>query len=366
MAFMVICLHVQLFYSNEWSLSNGLLDVFVIYLCKVICPVAVPMFFFISGYLFFKGLENWNYELWKGKMIKRVRTLLIPYFLWNLIAILAFPVIRLGGALLNGSPIDDLWAVVEDRGFIRLFWDRTLFDGNIQNTTNMLGWRVPCGQPTNTPMWFVRDLMVVLLFSPLIHKLIDKGKFAFIILLAGLYIVNIWIPISGFSIRSVFFFSWGAYYSLHGFYIVESFRKIKWPIGLLFILGLSLIPMFWSNNSVFPILVRLFTIVSLVFVFNVASYLIEKEKVAVNANLARSSFFVYCSHMVIIISVVMWVVMALPFHSGLMQTLLFIAATILVYAICHCIYLFMNKFMPKVLAVLTGGRAVTAKKTIDK
>ena len=89
MAFMVICLHTQLFYVDElWSINGGLFDVFIIYLCKVICPIAVPSFFFISGYLFFKGLEDWNHQVWKRKMTKRIKTLLVPFILWKVLLML--------------------------------------------------------------------------------------------------------------------------------------------------------------------------------------------------------------------------------------------------------------------------------------
>ncbi len=51
-----------------------------------ICRIAVPCFFLISGYLFFKKLEDWNLDMWKGKMVRRVHSLLIPYVLWNILA----------------------------------------------------------------------------------------------------------------------------------------------------------------------------------------------------------------------------------------------------------------------------------------
>ena len=366
MAFMVICLHVQLFYDNDWSMSGGLFDVFVIYLCKVICPVAVPAFFFFSGYLFFKKLEDWNSDVWKSKITKRIRTLLVPYLLWNLIAMLAFPITRLGGVILNGGDMASFWDVLADRGWIRIFWDRTLFDGNIPNTTNILGWRVPCGQPMNTPMWFVRDLMVVILFSPIIHWFVKKGRIVFLALLVAFLAVDIWIPVSGFSIKSVFFFSWGAYYSINGAYFIESFRKKRVPVAVLFAIGLAFLPFLMEyNKQIFSAGVRMFTIISLMFLVNTVSGILREREPKVRTKLAQSSFFVYCSHMVIIISAVMWVVMALPFHSGIMQTILFIVGSFLVYAICHCLFLFMNKFMPKMLAVLTGGRVV-ADKTSDK
>lgn len=104
MAFMVICLHIQLFYvDKQWSVNGGFFDIFVIFLCKIICPAAVPTFFFISGYLFFKGLEEWKTDVWKRKLKKRIHSLLIPYLLWNLISMIAFPLTRYAGSIRNNA-----------------------------------------------------------------------------------------------------------------------------------------------------------------------------------------------------------------------------------------------------------------------
>ena len=39
--------------------------------------IAVPLFFAISGYLFFQKLEAWSWSVWKQKLRSRVRTLLV-------------------------------------------------------------------------------------------------------------------------------------------------------------------------------------------------------------------------------------------------------------------------------------------------
>ena len=345
MAFMVICLHIQLFYvDKQWSVSGGLFDVFVIFLCKIICPVAVPTFFFISGFLFFKGLEEWKSDIWKQKMKKRIRTLLIPFLLWNLIALIAFPITRYAGSILKGVPMDNLMDVVRDRGFFRLFWDKTLFDQSY-------------GQPMNTPMWFVRDLMVVVLFSPAIHWLVKKAGYIFVAVLAVLFLADLWIPVPGFGIKATFFFAWGSLYSIKRLNFVESFRKIRIPAVIMFAVGLILMPFLWNiGMKYFNPVLRLFIIVEMVFFFNTVSGLISKAKIRINDRLTKSSFFIYCSHMVIIASAVMWLVMSVHSSSGVMLSLLFILGAVLVFLICHFIYLFLERYLPSVSGILTGGR----------
>lgn len=361
MAFMVICLHAQLFYTGrQWSLGGGPFDIFVICLCKTLCPVAVPTFFFISGFLFFQGLETWNHEVWKRKMTRRIRTLLVPFLLWNLIALAAFPLTRLGGSLLKGTPMDaSLWDVIRERGLLRLFWDRTLFDGVTYSTTNLLGWSMPSGQPMDTPLWFVRDLMVVVLFTPAIHWLVRRKGVLTVAVLAVLFLADVWIPVSGFGIKATFFFVWGSLFAIKGKGFVQSFRKVRIPASLLFLVGLVLIPFLWEGDRrLFNLAVRLFTIISLMFSFNTVSLLIEKGCIHRAGRLAGSSFFVYCSHMVVVASAVMWAAMSLPLHSAWLQILLFVAAAALIHLVCHLIFMLLQRYCPSVANVLTGGRFV--------
>lgn len=49
--------------------------------------VAVPFFFFTSGYFFFYKVRQWNIQCYKKKIEKRLKTLLVPYLLWNILAL---------------------------------------------------------------------------------------------------------------------------------------------------------------------------------------------------------------------------------------------------------------------------------------
>lgn len=48
---------------------------------------SVPIYFFISGFVFFLGV-GFTKEKYLQKLKNRVKTLLIPYLIWNIIAIL--------------------------------------------------------------------------------------------------------------------------------------------------------------------------------------------------------------------------------------------------------------------------------------
>ena len=79
LAFMVVGLHVRPLYLDGTELfTDSIYDASVITVFKVLFSLAVPAFFMISGYLFFRNLEDWKYPVWKDKLKKRVYSLLIP------------------------------------------------------------------------------------------------------------------------------------------------------------------------------------------------------------------------------------------------------------------------------------------------
>jgi len=46
--------------------------------------ICVPSFFIISGYLFFYRVNKFTLNIYKEKLYRRVKTLVIPYVLWDI------------------------------------------------------------------------------------------------------------------------------------------------------------------------------------------------------------------------------------------------------------------------------------------
>lgn len=86
--FLVVFLHsvgMPMSGNKTISFHNGEFDTLRIAISEGICHVAVPTFFLISGFLFCKNIEKWNWLRWGNKVKRRVRTLLAPYVFWNLL-----------------------------------------------------------------------------------------------------------------------------------------------------------------------------------------------------------------------------------------------------------------------------------------
>lgn len=148
---------------------------------------AVPLFFMISGYLFFIKNDDYNASQYKSKIKKRLTTLLVPYLIWNLLYVLFNIIVEVlkGGEIDFSSQIFSLWSMPTQP------------------------------YPADPALWFVRDLMVCMILSPIIYYL-TKRYFLFspfIIIFLSLWLTNSFSDkiIPGISISSCLFFSVGAF-----------------------------------------------------------------------------------------------------------------------------------------------------------
>ena len=128
---------------------------------------AVPLFYAISGYLFFLNTDKGISAIWK-KMKKRVRTLLIPF----IIAALYFPIFLLSLELLPFTKnfINSSSAFSENLQLPIIEIISSLFYAASGETT-----------PWAFHLWFLRDLIIIIAISPLlfyIKKAIGGGVYS--------------------------------------------------------------------------------------------------------------------------------------------------------------------------------------------
>lgn len=117
---------------------------------------AVPLFFAISGYLFFRDIDlgsSWReaYKALWPKMVKRVRTLLVPYLLAAWFA----PLLLLALEHVPGISYD-----------YTFFTDT--FNGPLPDLLRMVYWDSGSGVPFAFQLWFLRDLIIIVALSPLL------------------------------------------------------------------------------------------------------------------------------------------------------------------------------------------------------
>lgn len=230
LAFMVVMLHsyvaVEGFHIskvNYESLTG--VDVYSlvgITFSHVLTQIAVPMFFFISGYLFFKGLESWNLNSFGSKLRRRLKSLLIPYLIWNTIQALVIIGVMILAYLLMGKSISRISEWFCNIGyFYGVYWsDQT----TVVLKENMLGLPFYKSFPLLMPMWFIRDLMVTVLLAPILWLLLKKIPLIILAVLSFLWATGTGTAIPGLSFSSLLFFGLGggAFYEFN-----EHYRDIE-------------------------------------------------------------------------------------------------------------------------------------------
>ena len=152
-----------------------------------------------------------------------------------------------------------------------------------------------------------------------------------------------------------FFFSWGAYYSINKHNLIDQMRKIKYA-AYLFIP--ALIAYLWTVDTDYNRYIFLpYIIIGIIFVFVVTSYLFEKGRIHVNHTLSNCSFFVFALHSLILSDLGKLLFMGCQLNdTPIVLLFLYIAIPTITILICIFLYKLLNKYMPTICGLLTGGR----------
>ncbi len=303
-----------------------------------VARIAVPLFFFISGFLFFYR-SDFSLKTYGRKLKKRIRTLLIPYLFWNLaVLLLTFMSQLLLPSMLSGNN-----QMVADYGcldWLDLFWSHT--DGTM---------------PICYPLWFIRDLMIVVLFTPAIHFLIRHVKTPFIIALGLLWLSGLCPEVPGLSITAFFFFSLGAWFSINKIDFTAYFRPASTASAVAYLALAALATCLWHFEVPGYLYVHNLGIaVGLVAVVSLAARGVERGRLRVSPLLAGSAFLVYAYHgMPLALASKLWVKAFSPINE-LTLSIGYLLLPFLIAALGVCIYALAHKYLPTMTSIATGGR----------
>lgn len=169
--------------------------------------IDVPFFFLAAGY-FLAGHVS-DQKWWGGEVLKRTKTLLVPFLLWSLLWMICEQLLGIAQSLLDGkSPT--LCISLETATLLASFG----FD--------------PLRSPALPPLWFVRTLFCLVVLSPLLVVPIKWGRrcgmlwtgtllaifWGYVVLLgspySALFGVSSFLTVSGF-----FWFTLGLFLRLH-------------------------------------------------------------------------------------------------------------------------------------------------------
>ena len=305
---------------------------------QILTRVAVPLFFMFSGFLFFNRSDEFTLLTYREKLMKRIRTLLIPYIFWNCTLILYYLLGRLLGL---GSQFGI--------GFDMVDWFRLFWNGYIPPQKTGYG---VASFPVLEQFWYIRDLMVTILLSPIIFLMIKKCGLYFIIGLAILWITNSWPLITGLSIMALFFFSLGAYCSIFKKNFVELLSPHTLFLGIAWLL--ILIPIFLQRSYCWTPLRCVGVLLGMAFTISLAARILSKGKCKTNKFLSESSFFIFAFHMTAFI--VIEDIANFSYRTDMMCTILYFVKSLAIVILGLTIYYFLRRWLPRFTAIITGGR----------
>lgn len=263
----VLYIHSYFIEAEEFALSDSLQRVTGTH---GIARVAVPMFFCLSGLMFFRNVKKSSECI--AQIRKRVKTLAVPYVLWNIIFVAWYVILQSIPSL--GKYINsDIINMIIGSGFMggmkALLWD-----------------------PVGFHLWFLRDLIFMVAFSPVIY-LACKHLSWFAPILSIFY--SIWVNCNG-----LVFFSLGACVALHSS-LEDISKKVQGGIGI--ICGIIFVAnAVWqlSEPTPMPLLDSVIDccgIVSVWYVYDIIAsiHLASTKRVSVNPLLSYT-FFIYLFH----------------------------------------------------------------------
>lgn len=310
---------------------------------------SVPIYFFISGFVFFLSVE-WSKEKYIQKLKNRVKTLLIPYLIWNTIALLLVIISQIYFTPFLSKPMQ-AWNF-SLKNILLCYW---VYKGEL------LGIEISSLHPINGVLWFVRDLMIVVLCTPLLYRLMKRGNCWFVVLLGVLWFFNSCFDeryafLNGW-LSAFFFFSWGAYMSINRKdMLVEFGRYFRLSVFMYSILGLSYVAAAHWCPEICKTIKSLNVFFGLLFAYNLAAWLLRKKYCKASPFLASSSFFIYVSHSLICGRLLKLLYIYLQPASSISLLFIHISTVVLTLAFLLSSFYLMRRYTPALLRVLTGRR----------
>lgn len=220
MAFLVVYAHapgkLTMNYGEQCNtllLSLQALNNFLVFLATV----SMRGFFVISGFLFFRNIVKWDFEVISKKIKKRCLLYIPSYLLWSTLYVLLVCFLYHKG----------LFELFNEKGLLNIYVGFDNIDG-LQIKTF----------PYLYPMWYVRDLIITFLISPILYLIIRISPWGLLVIF--IFQIFVTIPTSAF-----FFFSIGIFLALYGTSITP------WLSGKYIKVIVFIITAFWIITKIF-------------------------------------------------------------------------------------------------------------------
>ena len=321
---LVIWIHaynLNVYEINEKSEGMGL---FVYYVEKIMSNftlIAVPFFFIISGFLFFRKFEIKNIF---SKYISRVRTILIPYIFWcsfyyfYFVILTNFPYLK---EKMNTNTVE----------------------------LSLVGWINSLWKDEYLTLWFLQEIIIYIVLSPIIFYLLKNKAIGIISLIILLLLSNyIW---NSVHIQGAFYYMLGAYIAIN-YKGIEYYKNRGMSyLSVAFIIGM-LLTEFELLNKTICVSLLLLVISFFISVWFILDFFTIKNELPW---WMKITFFTYVLHSAILEGLEK-VVLIIGGKSNFWALIDYIFAPILVFLIIVIIAKICKNNFPTIWNISTGNR----------
>lgn len=356
LAVVVIAIHVVYPGAYIELEGNTTLEGLVCLLSGMFLDQSVPVYFFISGYVFFLNIK-FDRQVYMRKLKNRSKSLFIPYLTWNTavilkILLLTFPCF----AFLFKQPrvmSDYDWSI----GAILMSYWNTGFGITHDGVSEMNEI-----YPQDSPLWFVRDLMVVVLCTPLIFKMLSRSRLirnVVMIILGLCWFVAGLFPLGHVNqlLTAFFFFSLGSCLSIGQSDMMSTFGRLFKPAAFVYVLvSIVYALMILDYPFVANGLKKINQLSGLIVAYDISALLIKKKVCRVSHFLTSSSFFVYASNWLILYEMKRIAYILIKPDTGIEYILAYIATITSVVMLSLGVFYMLQRYMPWVVKVSTGRK----------
>ncbi len=312
---LVISIHLS-------GITSELSECFVAFVSRI----AVPLFFVISGYLFFISKKPF-----KTKIKDRVKSLVVPFYVWIFIGTIhSLLAVHLSLAS-SSSPyynISNLGIIIKSLG---------LFE------------QLPS---PNVPLWYIRNLFIICCLSPLLVVILKKNPRSFITCGLIFYLLKI----SPLITQTVVFFSIGICIGMYNITLEKIFRPIRaLTIAICIVLCFSLLFYVNSETTLKFVFSQLGSL-CLMYLVPCFFYRLVNQNVLIQKYtiLIDSAFFVYVSHSIFI---GIFSIINIRFFQNCNEIeafIIFIIEVFVIFLMSFVCFYILRKICPKVLHFING------------
>lgn len=333
LAVFVVYVHSNIVKTSNFSYEMNIprwLDIIRHSFSSIICMAANNCFFFLAAFFLYRKDFKWT-----DNIKKKIKSLVIPYFIINLLTILicfffaSFP--------LTSSFFTEKYKV---------------------NNFHLTDWLKAFGLyghfPIYGPSWFIRNLFILNIFAITIKKIIDKFPKTFFIVLLVTTIMGIY---NSYEYLSNLLFWCLGYYTIKCNIDIELFRNKMIYLFLYILTILSLIILYIFNITLPTYLSNAFSIINTLLCLIVLYTYCTHYKGKINHRLEKISSYSICIFLFHYLPVrfslrFLIKISSVPFI--ILIEYLFVPMIIIILIILVCIV--WNKYSPKSFNLITGSR----------